>query len=93
MKDPGPAAAEGGRASVRAARRAGKAKACLEAILRLSWCVGVGPFRRMARAGEGRRSAGLRAVSTSPSVRPRGLVYEGEVSLGKGLERLPRNRR
>ena len=66
-----------------------KAKDCLEAILRLSWCVGVG------------RSAGWLGLAKDgdPLVygpcdvtvgSPERLVYEGEISLGKGLERLPR---
>ena len=47
-----------------------KAKACLDgdpAAVVVRRCR---PFGRMARTGQGRRSAGLRAVSTSPSVRP-----------------------
>ena len=67
-----------------------KAKACLVSILRLSWCVGVG------------RSAGWLGLAKDgdPLVygpcdvtvgSPERLVYEGEVSLDKGLERLPRN--
>ena len=57
--------------------------------MRLSWCVGVG------------RSAGWLALAKDgdPLVygpcdvtvgSPERLVYEGEISIGKGLERLPR---
>jgi hypothetical protein len=67
-----------------------KTKAILHAILRLSWCVGVG------------RSAGWVALAKDGDPLVYGpvdvtvwgterLIYEGEVTLGEGLERLPRN--
>ena len=66
-----------------------KSKDCLTAIMRLAWCVGIG------------RSAGWLALAKDgdPLVygpcdvtvgSPERLVYEGEISIGKGLERLPR---
>ena len=66
-----------------------KAKACLDAILRLSWCVGVGRsagWLGLAKDGDPLVYGPVDVTVGSPER----LVYEGEVSLGKGLERLPR---
>ena len=67
-----------------------KAKACLEAILRLSWCIGVGRsagWLGLAKDGDPLVYGPVDVTVGSPER----LVYEGEVSLDKGLERLPRN--
>jgi hypothetical protein len=67
-----------------------KTKAVLQAILRLAWCVGSG------------RSAGWVALAKDGDPLVYGpvdvtvwgterLIYEGEITLGEGLERLPRN--
>src|SRR5262245_25079942 len=63
---------------------------CLDALLRLAWCVGSG------------KAAGWLKLSKSGAVLERGPVdtavglpqhpsYEGAVVIGAGLERLPRN--
>jgi DNA polymerase len=67
-----------------------KSKACLVAIQRLSWCVGSGRsagWLGMAKDGDPLVYGPCDVTVGSPER----LVYEGEVSLGKGLERLPRN--
>ena len=69
-----------------------KSKDCLTAIMRLAWCVGVG------------RSAGWLALAKDgdPLIygpcdvtvgSPERLVYEGEISIGKGLNGCRENRR
>jgi hypothetical protein len=66
-----------------------KARDCLIAIQRLSWCVGVG--RSAGWLGMAKDGDPLVYGSCDVTVgSPERLVYEGEVSLGKGLERLPR---
>jgi hypothetical protein len=66
-----------------------KAKACLEAVLRLSWCVGVGHsagWLGLAKDGDPLVYGPVDVTVGSPER----LVYEGAVTLDKGLERLPR---
>ena len=66
-----------------------KAKACLVAVLRLSWCIGVGRsagWLGLAKDGDPLVYGPVDVTVGSPER----LVYEGEVSLDKGLERLPR---
>ena len=66
-----------------------KSKDCLQAVLRLAWCVGAGHsagWLGLAKDGDPQVYGPVDVTVGSPER----LVYEGEVSLGKGLERLPR---
>ena len=66
-----------------------KSKACLEAIMRLSWCTGIGHsagWLGLAKDGDPLVYGPVDVTVGSPER----LVYEGAVTLDKGLERLPR---